>query len=112
MSEKRRHFRKSLRAEASLADVLGNTWSPITLLDISRIGAAFIAPGELSTGSSRMIRFSLPDNPHSISAVCKIVHCAEHAYLPGYRIGAEFVRIDAQDVELIDRFVAASDPAA
>jgi hypothetical protein len=35
------------------------------------------------------------------------VHCAAHSYLPGFRVGAEFVRIDAEDVDLIDQFIAA-----
>jgi hypothetical protein len=106
-SDKRRHFRKSLHAEASIADVLGNTWSGIHFLDISRTGAAFIAPDELVGGSSRMIRFRLPTSDKQITVICKIVHCAAHSYLPGFRVGAEFVRIDAEDVDLIDQFIAA-----
>jgi|GEM_PF-5072663 len=105
--EKRRHFRKSLHAEASIADVLGNTWSSIHFLDISRTGAAFIAPDEVAAASSRMIRFRLPTNDKQITAICKIVHCAAHAYLPGFRVGAEFVRIDVEDGDLIDQFIAA-----
>jgi hypothetical protein len=111
VTEKRLHFRKSLRAEASIADVLGNTWSPITFLDISRNGVAFICPDELLTGSSRMVRFHLPSNPKRITAICKIAHCATHSYLPGFRVGAEFVRIDATDVELIDHFIAGASDA-
>lgn len=112
-NEKRLHFRKSLRAEASIADVLGNTWSQIDFLDISRSGVAFISPEELAAGSSRMVRFHLPNNPKRIVVVCKIVHCAAHSYLPGYRVGVEFVRIDSEDVQLIDRFVSnASDVVA
>lgn len=106
VNDKRMHFRKSLHAEASIADVLGNTWSQINFLDISRNGAAFISPDELATGSSRMVRFHLPNNPTRISAICKIIHCAAHTYLPGYRVGAEFVRIDSEDVKLIDDFIA------
>ena len=104
-SDKRRHFRKALHTEASIADVLGNTWSPINFLDISRTGAAFLADTELATGSSRTIRFALPEDPRRITAVCKIIHCAAHSYLPGFRIGAEFVRIDSVDIEMIDQFI-------
>lgn len=113
VTEKRMHFRKSLRADASIADVLGNTWSPITFLDISRNGVAFICPDELPTGSSRMMRFHLPNNRKRINTICKVVHSAAHSYLPGFRIGAEFVRIDTADVELIEHFIAnASDAVA
>lgn len=105
VSDKRRHFRKALRTEASIADVLGNTWSEITCLNISRNGVAFIASTELPAGSSRTIKFQLPNEPRHITAVCKVIHCAAHSYLPGFRIGAEFVRIDHEDVELIDNFV-------
>jgi len=112
VNDKRLHFRKSLHAEASIADVLGNTWSPINFLDISRNGVAFISQDELPQGASRTVRFHLPNNPKRIGAVCKIVHCAAHSYLPGYRIGAEFVRIDSEDVKLIDLFIAHPSDAA
>ncbi len=105
VNDKRMHFRKSLHAEASIADVLGNTWSQVNFLDIARNGVAFISPEEQTAGSSRLLRFHLPTNSKHITVVCKIVHCAAHAYLPGYRVGAEFVRIDSEDVALIDHFI-------
>ena len=110
--EKRLHFRKFLRAEASIADVLGNTWTAINFLDISRSGAAFISPSALAPGSSRTVRFCLPENPKRISVICKIVHCAEHPYLSGYRVGVEFARIQSDDVDLIDGFIAQTNTAA
>jgi c-di-GMP-binding flagellar brake protein YcgR len=112
VDEKRLHFRKSLQAEASIADVLGNTWTAINFLDISRTGVAFISQVALAPGSSRMVRFYLPNNPKRIDAICKIVHCTEHAYLSGYRVGAEFARIHSDDVDLVDGFVAQTNTAA
>jgi hypothetical protein len=57
VNDKRMHFRKSLHAEASIADVLGNTWSQVNFLDIARNGVAFISPEEQTAGSSRLLRF-------------------------------------------------------
>jgi c-di-GMP-binding flagellar brake protein YcgR len=109
--EKRLHLRKSLHTEALIADVLGNTWTPIDFLDISRNGAAFISRDALTPGASRIVRFYLPNNPKRLSAVCKIVHCAAHSYLPGYRVGTEFARIHSDDVELIDGYIAQTNTA-
>jgi hypothetical protein len=36
---------------------------------------------------------------------------APPAYLSGYRVGAEFVRIEVEDVALIDHFIASANNA-
>ena len=51
--DKRMHRRKSLHAEGAIADVLGNTWSQIELLDIARTGLAFLSSEEIGAGASR-----------------------------------------------------------
>lgn len=108
INDKRRHFRKSLQAQAAVADILGNTWTKIDMLDISGNGAAFISAEEYLPGAARMLRFQLPENAKRISAACKIVHCVAHPYLRGYRVGVEFVRIDEQDLVAVNAFVSAT----
>ena len=105
INDKRLHFRKSLRVDAAMADVLGNTWSHVNFLDLSRDGVAFISAEHHPIGSSRIVRFHFPNNAKSITVICKIIYCATHSFLPGYRIGAKFVRIDIDDMELIDVFI-------
>ncbi|HXA47299.1 MAG TPA: PilZ domain-containing protein [Burkholderiaceae bacterium] len=105
MNDKRMHFRKSLRADAAIADVLGNTWSYVNFLDLSRDGVAFISAEHHLVGSSRILRFHFPNNAKSITVICKIIYSSAHSFLPGYRVGAKFVRIDIEDMELIDLFI-------
>jgi len=103
--DKRRHFRKSLQAKATIADILGNTWTSIDMLDISSSGAAFMSEEALPPGSARMVRFQLPDSDKRYTVVCKIVHCTEHSFLRGYRVGSEFVRAGEEELRAIARFV-------
>lgn len=105
MTDKRAYFRKSLQGEAWLADVLGNTWNPVRLLDISIGGAALLSEEEFHPGATRMLRFALPGNTELLVFTARIVHCAKHTFLAGYRIGVEFIRRDAHAVAAIEKFI-------
>ncbi len=108
MSELRMHFRKSLQVDASIADVLSNTWTPVRLLDISVGGAAIICRDELGAGSSRMLRFYLPGNPKQMHFLARVAHCNKHDFLGGYRIGLSFLRLNADDRVLLTQFIETS----
>ncbi|MGZ3159535.1 MAG: PilZ domain-containing protein [Burkholderiaceae bacterium] len=105
MIDKRAHFRKSLEADAWLADVLGNTWTPVRLMDISIGGAAMILEEELHAGATRMLRFSLPGSTERLIFTARIAHCTKHTFLAGYRVGVEFIRRDAHAVAAIEQFI-------
>jgi hypothetical protein len=105
MQDKRAHFRKSLDTQAWLADVLGNTWNPVRMLDISIGGAAFIVEEELHPGATRMLRFSLPGSAERLVFTARIAHCAKHTFLAGYRVGVEFIRREAHAVAAIEKFI-------
>lgn len=105
-SEKRISLRKALQGEGAIADPLGNSWFPIKLLDISESGIGFHCRTAVTDGSARMVRFTLQtDPPMDISATVKIAYCAKHTLLEGYRIGAEFRKIDAEHQAQISRLV-------
>lgn len=89
-----------------MADVLGNTWNTVEMLDISSGGAALIASEDLHVGASRILRFQLPGHDKKIHLVARVVNCNPHPYLAGYRIGLEFVRIDADDAQLVRDYIA------
>ncbi len=107
--DKRACRRKALHAEGLIADVLGNTWSNIQLLDISESGLAFLSAEEHAAGSSRMLRFHLPGHGERVSALCRIVHCTPHSYLGGFRVGTAFVRMEQEDVKAVAGFVGSAD---
>lgn len=104
--EKRVHFRKALQTEGWVADPLGNNWALIKLLDISVGGIAFIGEENLTVNSSRIFRFQLPNEEKQINFIGRIANCSPHQYLAGYRIGAQFTRIDAGDLTLVERFIS------
>ena len=105
MVDKRTHFRKSLEAEASLADVLGNTWTTIRMLDISVGGAALLVGEELHPGATRMLRFSLPGSSERLVFTARVAHCNKHTFLNGYRVGVEFIRRDGHALAIIEKFI-------
>jgi len=105
--EKRGHFRKALHADAWISDPIGYAWSQVTFLDISRSGVALISLEKLADGSSHLLRFNLPGEPRQITVTGTIAHCQEHAYLPGYRAGIQFTKIEPEDVDSIEHFIEA-----
>ncbi|MBI1890617.1 MAG: PilZ domain-containing protein [Burkholderiales bacterium] len=103
--EKRVHLRKALQTEGWVADPLGNNWTAIQLLDISMGGIAFISEENMAVNSSRIFRFHLPGKDRQIDFIGRIANCNQHQYLAGYRVGAQFTRIDAMDLIIVERFV-------
>lgn len=91
-----------------MADLLGNAWTPVRMLDISIGGAALIAAEPISHSATRMLRFSLPGNPELLVFTARVAHCTEHTFLAGYRIGVEFIRRDSHAMEAIEKFIKAS----
>lgn len=108
VSEKRIRLRKALQVEGAIADPLGNQWFPIKLLDISESGLGFHSRTALPDGNARMLRFTLPLNPPvDVAATVKIVYCTKHSLLEGYRVGAEFRKLDPEHRARIAELVAA-----
>lgn len=103
--EQRQHVRKILDSSAQLADALGKSWIPVTLLDISVGGAAFATTERVIVDTARGLKFTLPDNPNEFQATAKIVNRAQAGN--GFRVGVTFVKIDAEAVASIRQYVEA-----
>lgn len=105
MKEQRVHFRKDLQAEAWVADIMGEAWHPVALLNISIQGIGFTISEQLPADALRRFRFSLPGNPKVINLVLKIGYSRSHAFLPGFRTGATFANVKEADLALIGQFI-------
>ncbi len=108
--EKRQHQRKLLHADAHIADLMGRTWLPIYLLDISEAGIAFVTDEEVAIDDIRTIEFTLPEQTDCIRCDIKIANMLFNRNDPEspagkYRIGAAFDQIDAADVASIAQFI-------
>jgi hypothetical protein len=108
--EKREHQRKLLCANATIADLMGRTWLPIHLLDISEGGVAFVTNEEVAIDDVRTIEFSLPGDPERIRCDIKVAnmlvnHPDDNSSQGKYRVGAVFDRIEPETVASIERFV-------
>lgn len=105
MTEQRVHFRMDLQTEAWIADVMGESWQPVTPLNMSAGGIAFASSEKLAADALRRFRFYLPGNPKLINLVIKIGYSRPHAFLPGFRIGSSFAKIRAEDLAMIRQFI-------
>lgn len=107
MTKQRVHFRMDLQTEAWIADVMGDAWQPVTPLNLSVAGIAFVSAEELPADAGRRFRFYLPGNPKMINLVIKIGYSRRHAFLPGFRIGSTFTKVREEDMALIRQFIDA-----
>ncbi|WP_137939659.1 PilZ domain-containing protein [Chitinivorax sp. B] len=106
MGDKRVYARKTIRGSGSIADASGESWVPVTILDISQGGVGFHGRSNLIVGHVRMIRFTLPtDPPLEATATVRIAYCAPHPHLGGFRVGAEFKKLDSEKLEAIIHLV-------
>jgi hypothetical protein len=105
--EQRAYVRRLLDAEGTMANALGNAWSQIRILDISRMGIAFATDELLIVNTSRAMSLRLPDSSEPIKFIAKIVNRSPRTDI-GFRVGANFVKIDANDIALIEQYVNAA----
>jgi hypothetical protein len=105
MNEQRAYRRVLLEIEASIADPLEDQWTPIKLLDISRMGIAFSNNMPMVKDSLCMLRFYLPQNLKRITCIVSIVHSSSIQTTEDFRVGAKFVNVNPDDLELIKGFI-------
>lgn len=106
MQDQRAHVRRLVQAHAKLASANGKQWVEVQLLDISRMGLAFASAETVEEGSTRMLRFSLPDSPVTNEVFVKIVHNGSAGANGTIRVGARFAAIEQACTERIAAFVA------
>jgi len=88
--------------QGEVADPLGENWFPIKLIDLSLGGLGFLSNHQIHVGSLRMIRVRLQlDDAHVLRATVRVANCIPHSLFKGYRVGAEFVRLDDAQRELL-----------
>jgi hypothetical protein len=108
-SDRRRHERRLASAEAQMADLMGRSWLPIRLIDISEGGIAFTTEEEIEIGDVRSIAFVLPGDGKRIDCEVRIANLMAIRpvdELSGkYRLGASFESLIDDQRYRIRRFV-------
>lgn len=78
------------------------------MLDISLRGVSFATPEALVAGLVRQLQFTVPGSPVRHHAHINIVRRSTDGVPSGFKIGAMFVKIDAETTNRIADFVSKS----
>jgi hypothetical protein len=105
MNHQREHVRRLLQAAASVTDEdKGRTWHA-QIIDISRMGVAFITSEQLVTDDHFHFSFMFPGTNFPCEAVIKMVYSRPVGETAHFRNGARFVEISDSCVEQIVDYV-------
>jgi len=107
MNHQREHVRRLLQASASVTDeTKGRTWHA-QIIDISRMGVAFVTSEQLEPDDHFHFSFSFPGNEVMCEAVIHLVYSRPVGETAHFRNGARFVDITEDCVERIVDYVTA-----
>ncbi len=109
---RRIHQRNSVMAEGWIAMPPDGMLHPISTVDVSKGGFAFVSQQPVEVDSINQFRLQLPNDAGLMHVEGRIAHCVE---LPGsgaYRIGVQAIKVDVIDMEsmLLGPSVPAPDP--
>jgi hypothetical protein len=106
MEEKRAHRRKLMQQPADLAELLGEQWQPVVLLDLSSHGISFTHEHEMVNGTTHSIRFGLPGSSERHTVQVRVVNNGKWGVPSGFRVGAAFTSTDARTQAATAAFLA------
>jgi hypothetical protein len=105
MNHQREHVRRLLQATASVTDEdRGRTWHA-QIIDISRMGVAFVTNEQLVVDDHFHFSFMFPGTNFPCEAVIKMVYSRPVGETAHFRNGARFVEISDSCVEQIVDYV-------
>jgi len=105
MQQRREHVRRLLQVEASIADEAGLRSWHVQVIDISRMGVAFVSTEQLATDVSYVFSFCFPGSAARNDVVTTIVHSTPVGSEGRFRNGARFIHIAEECVERIVDYV-------
>ena len=105
MNHQREHVRRLLQAAASVTDeTKGRTWHA-QIIDISRMGVAFVTSEQLEPDDQFHFSFMFPGTDFPCEAVIHLVYSRPVGETAHFRNGARFVEISDACVEHIVDYV-------
>lgn len=102
---RREHVRRLLQVDAYLTDLHGHTPLPVQIIDIARMGVAFVSDRPMPTGAQFVLHFSFPGSTMRNEITLTVVHSAAIGTHGRYRNGARFLTISEDVAERIFEYV-------
>lgn len=99
---RRAYPRKLLQGNGLITNPASEQKLPITLLDISLGGVAFLATAEIAKDSLWLVRF--PVGEETMTGNIQIAYCIKHLLTDAYRVGAQFKRLRPDQLAIVERY--------
>lgn len=105
MDPRREHVRRLLQVDAYITDIQGrHTW-PVQIIDISRMGVAFVSAQPMPIDEPFVLIFSFPGSGDRNEITLTVLHSAAIGSQGRFRNGARFLAISDDCAERIFEYV-------
>ncbi|MYM67470.1 PilZ domain-containing protein [Pseudoduganella sp. FT55W] len=105
MDARREHVRRLLQVDAYITDIHEQNPLPAQIIDISRMGVAFVSNQPLPANEQFILNFSFPGSPLRNEITLTVLHSAAIGTQGRYRNGARFITISEECAERIFDYV-------
>jgi hypothetical protein len=112
MDQRREHVRRLLQVDATVTDMNGGPSRMAQIIDIARMGVAFVTPFPLVPDRSYHFCFAFPGSSVRNDAVIDLVYSRPIGSEGRFRNGARFRTLPQESVDLIVDYVTSGAVAA
>ncbi|RZT10630.1 PilZ domain-containing protein [Duganella sp. CF402] len=112
MDPRREHVRRLLQADAYITDIHGKSTLPAQIIDISRMGVAFVSDQPMSTDQQFVLNFSFPGSAIRNEITLTVLHSAAIGSHGRFRNGARFIAISEACADRIFEYVTTAPAGA
>ncbi|WP_373986761.1 PilZ domain-containing protein [Duganella sp. BuS-21] len=105
MDPRREHVRRLLQVDAYITDIHGRTTAPAQIIDISRMGVAFVSDQAITPHEQFVLNFCFPGSGIRNEITLTVLHSAVVGTHGRYRNGARFAAISAACADRIFDYV-------
>jgi hypothetical protein len=108
MDPRREHVRRLLQVDAHVSDMDGRNTAVVQIIDISRMGVAFVSDHQLPLNNGYVLDFCFPGSSIQNKVTLTVLHSALIGTHGRYRNGARFLSIPDVAADLIVEYVTAA----
>nr|WP_315256708.1 PilZ domain-containing protein [uncultured Duganella sp.] len=105
MDPRREHVRRLLQVDAYISDACGQHTQPTQIIDISRMGVAFVSDHAMPTDEQFLLNFSFPGSTIRNEITLTVVHSNAVGTHGRFRNGARFIAISEACADRIVDYV-------
>ncbi|UGQ44799.1 PilZ domain-containing protein [Massilia endophytica] len=105
MDQRREHVRRLLQVQATVTELNGGAVRIVQIIDIARMGVAFVTPYPMIPDRSYRFCFAFPGSSVRNDAVIDLVYSRPFGSEGRFRNGARFQSLPQESVDLIVDYV-------